>query len=388
MTRKIDSRGLTVEESALRDLARDFFANKVAPLVPQLERDPSELIRPLFAEMGQLDLLGPNFPEAHGGGGGRLRTRAIVSEEAARVNAGLDISMFADVALFARCIDRLGTDEQKRTYLEPVLRGDKIGAMAITEPTGGSDALSPRSRARRTGSGWVLDAAKTFITNAPIADFIVLIARTSGENRQLHGGTWFILERGMPGLVQGPAFRKAGWKSSPTGEVTASSVTLDDTHVLGEPEEGFRYLVDSLDNERVLIGASALGLAQACLELSVRYARERVVFGQAIAGYQLIQDKIATMSAGIELGRTLVYSLLDRIDRGEKVTHQAAVAKLHATELAVQSALDTIQILGGAAYVDDHPATRFLHDAKLHEIGGGTTEIMKIIIARESLRSA
>lgn len=375
------------EEIALQKLARDFFAQRVQPLTDEIESDSLRHIRDLFSEMGSLGLLGPFLDEKYGGGGARLRTRAIVSEEAARVNAGLDVSMFADIILFARAIAKHGTAAQKEQFLTPVVTGEKIAGMAITEPSGGSNALSPKSRARRVEGGWILDASKTFITNAPVADFIVLIARTSGEDRQIDGGTWFILDRTMKGFETGQVFLKEGWKSSPTGEVFADNVFVPDAQVLGEPGEGFRYMVESLDTERAFVGASATGIAQGCLDVAAEYSDSREVFGQPITRFQLVQEKIAKIASDIELSRTLLYRLLGDIESGHTVTREAAILKMHSTEMATRAALDMIQLLGGAAYVDNNTAVRFLRDAKLHEIGAGTTEIMKVIIARETLRN-
>lgn len=378
---------LNDEEAAFQAVVRRFMQNEVAPLTPEMEA-AGEPPRALFRAMGELGLLGSFFPEAYGGSGASLVTRAIVSEEMARVNAGLDISVFADIVLFARAINKHGTEAQKQQYLVPVLKGEKIASMAITEPKGGSDALSARTFARRDGDDYMLNGTKTFITNAPIADYIVVIARTSGEDRQINGGTWFILERGMSGLETGKPLHKLGMRSSPTGEVFMSDVRVPASHVLGEVDRGFHYLMESLDVERVLEGASTVGIAQACLDAASPYVQEREVFGKKIAQYQLIQEKIAAMGAGIELSRTMLYRLLHAVERGEKVTREAAILKLYSSQMAVQAAADTVQIFGGYGYMEEYPAARLYRDAKHHEIGAGTSEIMKVIIARETLRNA
>lgn len=378
---------LTEEELVFQSAVRRFMQDEVAPLTPQMEAT-GELPRELFRKMGELGLLGTFFPEEYGGSGASLATRAIVSEEMARVNPGLDISVFADIVLFARAINNHGTEAQKQKYLVPVLRGERIGSMAITEPAGGSDALSARTFARREGSDWVISGSKTFITNAPVADFILVIARTSGQARQINGGTWFILERGMPGLETGKPFQKLGMKSSPTGEVFLSDVRVPSSQVLGEIDKGFYYLMESLDTERVLEGASTLGIAQGCLDAVVPYVQQRAVFGKPIAQYQLIQEKIAAMAVGIEMTRTMLYRLLRAVDQGEKVTREAAILKLYSSQMAVQAASDAVQILGGYGYMEEYPAARLYRDAKHHEIGAGTSEIMKIIISRETLKSS
>jgi alkylation response protein AidB-like acyl-CoA dehydrogenase len=373
------------EELEFQRTVRRFMETEVVPLTPQMEAE-GVFPRSLFRAMGDLGLLGSFFPEQYGGSGAALTTRAIVSEEMARVNAGLDISVFADIVLFARALNTHGTGEQKQKYLVPVLRGEKIGAMAITEPKGGSDALSARTSARKDGSDYVINGSKTFITNAPIADFILVIARISDGARKIDGGTWFIVERGTPGLETGKPLHKMGMKSSPTGEVFLTDVRVPAAQVLGEVDRGFHYLMESLDVERVLEGASTVGIAQSCLDAATTYVQERRVFGRKIREYQLIQEKIATMAVGIEMSRTMLYRLLHAVGRGETVTREAAILKLYSSQMAVQASNDAVQIFGGYGYMEEYPVARLYRDAKHHEIGAGTTEIMKIIISRETLR--
>ena len=377
---------LNDEEREFQSTVRRFMQAEVAPLTPEMEAQ-GLFPRSLFRTMGELGLLGSFFPEQYGGAGAALTTRAIVSEEMARVNAGLDISVFADIVLFARALNTHGTEEQKQKYLVPVLRGEKIGSMAITEPKGGSDALSARTSARQDGGDYIINGAKTFITNAPVADFILVIARTSGEARRIDGGTWFIVERGTPGLETGQPLRKMGMKSSPTGEVFLTDVRVPASQVLGEAERGFHYLMESLDVERVLEGASTIGIAQGCLDAAAAYVQERQVFGRKIAEYQLIQEKIAAMAVGVEMSRTMLYRLLHAVGRGEKVTREAAILKLYSSQMAVQAANDAVQVFGGYGYMEEYPVARLYRDAKHHEIGAGTSEIMKIIIARETLKA-
>jgi alkylation response protein AidB-like acyl-CoA dehydrogenase len=376
---------LSDEEFEFQRTVRRFMESEVVPLTPKMEAE-GVFPRSLFQSMAGLGLLGSFFPEEYGGAGASLTTRAIVSEEMARVNAGLDISVFADIVLFARALNTHGTKEQKQKYLVPVLRGDKIGSMAITEPKGGSDALSARTIARRDGGDYIINGSKTFITNAPIADFILVIARTSGEARKIDGGTWFIVERGTPGLETGKPLQKLGMRSSPTGEVFLTDVRLPASQVLGEVDRGFHYLMESLDVERVLEGASTVGIAQGCLDAAATYVQERQVFGRKIAEYQLIQEKIAAMAVGIEMSRTMLYRLLHAVGRGEKVTREAAILKLYSSQMAVQASNDAVQIFGGYGYMEEYPVARLYRDAKHHEIGAGTTEIMKIIISRETLK--
>lgn len=376
---------LTEEESQLKEVARRFMDNEVAAATPAMEAS-GQLDMALMASMGRLGLLGTFLPEAYGGSGAGIGTRAVVSEEMARVNAGLDVSVFADIILFARAINDHGTEEQKRQYLPDIIAGRKLGAMAITEPAGGSDALGGSTTARREGDDFLINGHKIYITNAPVAEYILVIARTDGAPGQIDGGTWFIIERGMKGLSTSAPFNKLGLKSSPTGEVILDNVRVPRANILGEPGRGFHYMMESLDVERVLEGASTIGIAQACLDAAAAYAQERVVFGKPIAKYQLVQEKIAEMATGIELSRTMLYHLLRAVERGEKVTREAAMLKLYSSQMAVRASSDAVQILGGNGYMEDYPVARFFRDAKHHEIGAGTSEIQKIIISRETLK--
>lgn len=376
---------LDEDELALQGAVRRFMLHEVEPVSEKMERE-GQPPRDLFRKLGEMGFLGSFLPEEYGGGGMSIATRAIISEETARVNAGLDISLFADIILFARAVAAYGTHEQKLKYLVPVLTGEKVGSMAITETKGGSNALGARTTARPVGQDWVIKGTKTFITNAPIADFILVLTRTSGAEREVEGGTWFIVERGTRGMETGKPFDKLGMRSSPTSEVFLQDVRVGAEQVLGEVGQGFHYLLRSLDVERVLEGASTIGIAQACLDVAAKYALEREVFGKQISQYQLIQEKIAAMESGIELSRTMLIRLLRAIDRGEKVTREAAILKLYSSQMTVQAASDAVQILGGYGYVEENKVARFFRDAKHHEIGAGTTEIQKIIIAREALR--
>jgi alkylation response protein AidB-like acyl-CoA dehydrogenase len=233
----------------------------------------------------------------------------------------------------------------------------------------------------------VLSGSKIFITNAPVADHLLVLARTSGEDRQIHGGTWFIVNRDCPGLVCGPAFDKMLIRSSPTGEVFLDDVVLSDDDVLGEVGQGFYYLVEALDVERMLIGASTIGIAQACLDEALSYGRQREVFGSPITDYQLVQDKIAAMVTGIELSQTMLRRLLDETEQGRRITKEAAILKLYGSLMAVQAANDAVQIFGGYGCMSESKVSRMYRDAKIHEIGAGTTEIMKIVIAKETMKA-
>lgn len=376
---------LTPDELEFQESVRRFMVKEVVPLVPQMEAE-GQPPAGLLERMGEQGLLGTYFPEEYGGAGATLMTRAIVAEETARVNAGLDASIFVNISLVAKHLLKYGTEEQKKKYLVPLIRGQISASICLTEPKGGSDALSPLTRARQEGREWVINGSKTFITNSPIAEFLLVFTRTSGEDRRARGGTCFIVEKGTPGLSVGKPFDKLCLRSSPTAEVFFDNVRVPESQVLGVVDEGFYIMLDGLDVERVFEGASNVGIAQACLDIAVPYAMQRKVFGRNISEYQMIQDKIATMSMGIEMTRTMFYNLIRACERGEKVTRDAAILKLYSSQIAVEASRDAVQILGGYGLMEEYQVARLYRDAKHHEIGAGTSEIQKLIIAKETLK--
>lgn len=376
---------LTPDELLLRDSIRKFFAKELEPIADDLEKDHAR-IKGLIQQMGDLGFLGTFFPEEYGGNNLSLASRAIIGEETARLSAGFDITLFADIILFARAQMNHGTDRQKEKYMRPVIEGKKIGALAITEPDAGSDALGIRTTAVKDGDYYRLNGSKPFITNAPIADYFAILTRTSKEASKIKGGTFFILERGMNGLETGPPLEKLGMRSSPTGQIFLNDVKVHKDQVLGTIGEGFQYMMEALDVERIMEGASTVGIAQACYEASVKYARERVCFGRLIGDYQLIQEKIAEMAVGIELSRNYLYQLCRAADQGLKVSREASILKLYSSTITMKAATDAVQIMGGYGYMEEYKVARYFRDAKHHEIGAGTTEIQKMIIAREALK--
>jgi alkylation response protein AidB-like acyl-CoA dehydrogenase len=286
---------------------------------------------------------------------------------------------------FCYFILKLGTEEQKKKYIPSVVRGERVASYGLTEPNAGSDSLGIQTRARRNGDQFIINGSKTFITNAPIADYFIIVTRTSGE-RGMRGGTNFVLERGMEGLRTGEPFEKLGIRCSPTGEVFLEEVVATKDRVLGTEEMGFLDMFNTLDAERALAAATATGISQACLDASIRYARERVQFGKPIGSFQFVQGMLVEMATNLELARTYAHKVVWLCGQGKKVTREAAMAKLFASETAIKSALDAVQIHGGYGYVKEYAVERYLRDAKLGQIGGGTSEIQKLIIARELLR--
>jgi len=378
---------LTDEEREFQIVVREFMEKHVRPIVAEMEaagRPPAELLK----KLGDQGILGCFAPEEYGGGGGSLMTRAIVAEETARVDAGLDATLFVNMSLVARHLIKRGTEEQKQRYLVPLIAGDASASICLTEPHGGSDALSPRTTARQDGDYWVINGSKTFITNAPIADVLMSFARTSGENRRARGGTCFLVEAGTPGLTIGEPFHKMSLRSSPTSEVFLDDVRVPSSQILGEVDLGFYYMLEGLDLERVFEGASNTGIGQACLELAVDYSSQREVFGQPLSSYQFTHEKIARMATGVEMSRVMFYHLIRALERGEEVTRAAAILKLYSSEIAVEASRDVVQILGGYGLMEEYPAARLYRDAKHHEIGAGTSEIQKTIIARETYKAA
>lgn len=376
---------LTEEEQQFRDNVRRFLRDKVVPLVPKMESDgrpPDGLLK----SMGDAGLLGTFLPEEYGGAGASLMTRAIVAEETARVSAGLDAILFVNISLVARHLAKYGTPEQKQKYLTPLARGEISASICLTEPHGGSDALSPRTVARKDGEHWIINGSKMFITNAPISQYFLVFTRTSGENRRVRGGTCFIVEKGTPGFTVGKPLDKLSLRSSPTAEIFFDDVRVHERQILGKAEEGFSILLDGLDIERVFEGASCTGIGQACLDVAVPYALQRKVFGRSISEYQMIQDKIARIAAGVETSRTMFYHLIRACERGINVNREAAMLKLYSSEMAVEASREAVQILGGYGLMEEYPAARLYRDAKHHEIGAGTSEIMKIIINKETLK--
>ncbi|KQX23219.1 MULTISPECIES: acyl-CoA dehydrogenase family protein [unclassified Sphingomonas] len=376
---------LTDEERQFRDSVRRFMKQEVEPLVPQMEAE-GQPPAGLLEKMGDAGMLGTFLPEEYGGAGASLMTRAIVAEETARMSAGLDATLFVNIGIVARHLSIYGTHEQKEKYLRPLAQGKISASICITEPHGGSNALSPRTTARKDGDHWIIKGHKTYITNAPIAEFFLVFTRTSGADRNVKGGTCFIVERSTPGLSTGKPFDKLCLRASPTSEVFLEDVRVHESQVLGKVDEGFRILLDGLDSERVFEGASNTGIGQACLDVAIPYALEREVFGQPIATYQMIQDKIAQMATGVETSRTMFYHLIRACERGINVNREAAMLKLYSSEMAVQASRDAVQILGGNGLMEEYPAARLYRDAKHHEIGAGTSEIQKLIIAKETLR--
>jgi alkylation response protein AidB-like acyl-CoA dehydrogenase len=373
---------LSAEHRMTQESIRGLLEKELVPIVEEI--DEKEIFpREVYKKLGEMGFIGSFLPEEYGGGGGDFLGKCLIAEEIARVSAGFEMSVDLCGVIYANPINRFGTQEQKKAYLPEVLAGDKIGSWALTEPNAGSDALSIRTTSVREGDQYVINGSKTFITNAPIADYFVVLTRTHGKG--IDGGTAFILERGMKGLSTGPAFKKMGHRPSPTGEVFLEDVRVPVTQRLGEEGKAFLDAFSSLDVERSIGPFNYLGIAQACLDASVKYARERIQFNKPIASFQMIQAKLADMATSIELARTYAYRCASMVDRNMPLHREASISKLFSSRVAVECADHAVQIFGGYGYMKEYPVERYYRDAKLSEIGAGSSEIQRLIIARELL---
>lgn len=375
---------LSEHHKMVRASARRFAEAELGPIAEEIdeqERFPMEVYR----KAGELGLIGSVIPEKYGGGGADLLTNGIIKEEMCRVTAGFGMSMNICTNNFCYFIAKYGTEEQKRKYIYPVISGEVLGSWCLTEPEAGSDALAIRTNYRVEGDSFVINGSKTFITNAPIAQYFVVVARRQGT-RGSQGATLFILERGMEGLSTGPPLKKLGMRCSPTGQVFLEDVRVGQEQVLGVEGKGFETMFETLDLERILGANTSIGIAQACLDASVRYSKQRRQFGKAIGEFQLVRSMLAEMATRLEITRAYTYALFPLLENGARLTKEASIAKYYASIMATRAALDAVQIFGGYGYMREYPVQRYLRDAKLVEIGGGTSEIQKMIIARELLR--
>lgn len=375
---------LSEHHRMVRTSTRRFAEAELGPIaeeIDELERFPMEVYR----KAGKLGLIGSVIPEQYGGSGADLLTNGIIKEEICRVSAGFGMSMNICTNNFCYFIAKYGTQAQKDKYIAPVISGEELGSWCLTEPEAGSDALAIKTTYVQDGESFIINGSKTFITNAPIARFFVVVARRRGTKGS-RGASLFILERGMQGLSTGPPLKKLGMRCSPTGQVFMEDVRVSSEQVLGAEGKGFETMFETLDLERILGANTSIGIAQACLDASVRYAKERKQFGRAIGEFQLIRNMLAEMATRLEITRAFTYALFPLVEKGARVTKEASMAKYYASIMATKAALDAVQIFGGYGYMREYPVQRYLRDAKLVEIGGGTSEIQKMIIAKELLR--
>ncbi|KWV44096.1 isovaleryl-CoA dehydrogenase [Rhizobium altiplani] len=373
--------GLADEIEALRDSVRRFATERIAPLAAETDSSNS-FPTPLWREMGEMGLLGITAEEAYGGAGLGYLAHCVAMEEISRASASVGLSYGAHSNLCVNQISRNGTDEQKSRYLPKLISGEHVGALAMSEPGAGSDVVSMKLRAKKRGDSYLLNGNKMWITNGPDADVLVVYAKTDPDAGP-RGITAFLVEKGFKGFSTGPKLDKLGMRGSNTCELIFEDCEVPAANVLGTLGGGARVLMSGLDYERVVLSAGPIGIMAACMDVVVPYLHERKQFGQAIGEFQLMQGKLADMYVTINTARAYVYAVAAACDRGETTRKDAAGCILYAAEKATLLALETIQALGGNGYTNDYPAGRLLRDAKLYEIGAGTSEIRRMLIGRE-----
>lgn len=374
----------TPDQVQLRKSIRDFAEAEIGPHV--LEWDEAQTF-PLdvIKNAGQLGLMGAIFPEELGGAGLGYIEYSIIIEELARVDPSVALIVAAHNSLCTNHIYLAGSDEQRKKYIPKLASGEWIGCWSLTEPEAGSDAAGTRSSAVLHDDHWILNGGKTFTTNAQYADVCIAMAVTDRSASQ-HGISAFILEKGMAGFSVGKKENKLGMRASATGEVLFRDCRLPRCHLLGKPGEGFVDSLRTLDGGRISIAALSVGIAQGAFEAALKYSKQRKQFGRFISEFQSIQHKLTDMATSIEAARLLTYKAGARKDAGMRVTRESAMAKLFASEMAVRVADDAVQIHGGYGFIKDYPVEKFYRDVKLCTIGEGTSEIQRLVIARQLLK--
>ncbi|MEV4821669.1 acyl-CoA dehydrogenase family protein [Micromonospora sp. NPDC049274] len=375
---------LTEDQTALRESVRDFAREVVAPVIAEHYEQhtfPYEVIR----QMGKMGLFGLPFGEEHGGMGGDYFALCLALEELARVDSSVAITLEAAVSLGAMPIYRFGTEEQKATWLPKLLSGEALAGFGLTEPGTGSDAAGTQTRAVLDGDEWVINGSKAFITNSG-TDITAMVTVTAVTGTNADGSkelSTIIVPTGTPGFTVAPGYSKVGWTASDTHELTFDDCRVPAANLLGARGRGFAQFLRILDEGRIAIAALAVGLAQGCVDESIKYARERHAFGRPIGANQAIQFKIADMELKAHTARLAYYDAAARMLAGEPFKRQAAIAKLHASTIAVDNAREATQIHGGYGFMNEYPVARFWRDSKILEIGEGTSEVQRMIIARD-----
>ncbi|RVI77024.1 isovaleryl-CoA dehydrogenase [Sinorhizobium meliloti] len=369
------------EIDALRASVRRFASERIAPLADDADRS-NAFPMSLWREMGELGLLGITADEAHGGAGLGYLAHCVAMEEISRASASVGLSYGAHSNLCVNQINRNGKPAQKSRYLPKLISGEHVGALAMSEPGAGSDVVSMKLKADKRGDRYVLNGSKMWITNGPDADVLVVYAKTDPAAGP-RGITAFLVEKAFPGFSAGHKLDKLGMRGSNTSELIFTDCEVPEENVLGGVGEGVKVLMSGLDYERVVLSAGPLGIMGACLDVVVPYLHERKQFGQPIGEFQLMQGKLADMYVTMNAARAYVYAVAAACDRGETARKDAAGCILYAAEKATAMALEAIQALGGNGYTNDYPAGRLLRDAKLYEIGAGTSEIRRMLIGRE-----
>ncbi|HLI05266.1 MAG TPA: acyl-CoA dehydrogenase family protein [Ktedonobacteraceae bacterium] len=375
---------LNEEQLAIKNTAREFAEQEIKPLAEEMDRTgafPYELVR----KMGEIGLLGLPFPEEYGGAGADFLSYCLAIEEIARGDVSVGITMEAHTSLGASPFFLFGSNEQKERYLPPLARGEQLWAFGMTEPEAGSDAGSTKTRALLRDGNWHINGSKAFITNAGTSmTGGVTITAVTGKLPDGHNEiTNIIVPKGTPGYIIGNAYKKMGWKASDTRPLTFEDCVVPEGNILGRRGDGFKQFMQILDGGRVAIAALSVGLAQACLDEALSYAKQRRQFGQPIGKFQAIQFKLADMETEIELARLMYYKAAWLHMQGQPYTKEAAMAKLFASETAKRAADQAVQIHGGYGFMDEYPVSRYWRSVKINEIGEGTSEVQRMIIAKQ-----
>ncbi len=365
----------------IRETTRNFADKEIAPRAAEIDRD-NKFARDLWPKMGELGLHGITAPEEYGGLGLGYLEHCVAIEEVSRASGSIGLSYGAHSNLCVNQFVRNGSAEQKARYLPKLISGEHVGALAMSEPGAGSDVVSMKTRAEKKGDRYVLNGAKMWITNGPVADTLIVYAKTDPA-AGARGISAFVIEKGFKGFRPGMKLDKLGMRGSDTSELVFEDCEVPEENLVGALNKGVNVLMSGLDYERVVLAAGPLGLMQAAMDVAMPYIHERKQFGQPIGEFQLVQGKIADMYVAMNASRAYVYAVAKSCDRGETTREDAAGAILYSAERATQMALDAIQLLGGNGYTNDYPLGRLLRDAKLYEIGAGTSEIRRMLIGRE-----
>ncbi len=370
---------LSTEQRMIRDMVRDFAQGEIAPVAADLDKNARFPLE-IFEKMGKLGLMGLPIPEEYGGAGADMISYCLALEEVGRACGGTGLSYEAHVSLACMPLYLYGTEEQKQRYLVPLASGQGIGSFGLTEPGAGSDAGGTRTTAVFEGDEWVINGSKIFITNGGYAKTVVLTALTDKENR---GISAFIVPTDTPGFKVSKAYEKLGMRASNTVELILEDVRVPAENLLGPLHHGFRQFLSTLDGGRVAISALAIGIASSAFETALSYAKQREQFGRPLSKFQSIQNKLADMAMNIDLARNAVYKAAWLHNQGRPFTKEASFAKLFSSEMAMRTCDQAIQVLGGNGYMSEYPVERNFRDVKLIEIGEGTSEIQRLVIARQ-----
>ena len=373
--------GLGEDIEMLRDQVYQFAQKEIAPLAEQADAD-NQFPNQLWTKLGDMGLLGVTVSEQYGGSDMGYLAHTIAMEEVSRASGGIALSYGAHSNLCVNQIFKNGNDAQREKYLPKLVSGEHIGALAMSEPNAGSDVVSMKLKAEKRGDKYILNGNKMWITNGPDAHTFVIYAKTD-PNAGPKGITAFIVERDFPGFSRAQKLDKLGMRSSNTCELVFEDCEVPAENILGNEGEGVRVLMSGLDYERLVLSGGPLGIMQSCMDIVVPYIHDRQQFGQSIGQFQLVQGKVADMYTQMNAARAYVYTVAQSCDRGETTRKDAAGAILYSAELATKMALDAIQLLGGNGYINEYPTGRLLRDAKLYEIGAGTSEIRRMLIGRE-----